>query len=255
MQIERVAGVAGMCLMMGCGESSTSPLEATFPAQFVGFPGAVSYDETNDTITISSRIYNSRVEPFLPEGINGYKTSVNIFPVSEYTIRGVTPSGAGVAVSYLEREGTLERIGTTSFTPAGQVTYTGDYVGIFSSDGNNTSAGAAYVLGDAELIMRFDDGLFSFFITNRRGFQGTQSHSDTGINGAIGEDGTFSGSISSGVDGAVLGHQRVNSLEKNVSGIIVGGNGEEAVGTFDFSYRHGADQDFYFENGVWVVTR
>jgi len=256
MRIERVAGLAGMCLLMGCGGSSTSSAVETFPAQFIGLPGAVTYNDTNDTITITGRSYFPRDERFLPAEINGYKNTINTFPLSEYAIRGVAPSGTGIATSYNETSNTLERIGTTTFAPTGTILYHGDYVGLFSVDAANINAGAAYVLGDVEISNDLvDTHDFSLLILNRRDFQGTESHRAMRFDLGIESDGTFSArdEVESFGSGTLFGSQEIRDGETATIGMFIGANGEEVIGTISLKYTEIANNSFYSENGVFIA--
>ena len=254
MHFGTLAGFAGISFPAACGGSSNRTV--VFTPQTIGLPAAAVYNEGNDTVNRSGFIHVNTNHSFLPDEIDTYSDSTEPFPLSEFVIRGVTPSGSGIATAYSETESLIERIGTTTMQTTGTVRYDGRYAGLYASQSATIGTGAAHVLGDAVITAAFDDSLVFVTIENRTDFEGTVSHFDLFLRGDLGANGSFSRAYDAGqnADGSLFGQNIVREGEREVNGIFTGATGEEVVGTVSFKYVHGANS-IYRESGVFFAER
>jgi hypothetical protein len=168
-------------------------------------------------------------------------------------VRGVTPSGSGVAyaarLNGLGIERGVERIGDTTLPTAGRATYNGTYAGVLG-DVSNALEDAGLITGSAQLIAEFDAGTISGSIFGRRNGSGRDFASVQLPEGPISmTDGSFGGATS----GGLLTGLNYTFAQGRFNGLIVGENGQEIVGGLNITHaKSGAPT--IVEYGSFVAT-
>ncbi|MEO0931296.1 MAG: hypothetical protein AAFY14_11710, partial [Pseudomonadota bacterium] len=183
----------------------------------------------------------------MPDGFNSYY--VDRLSKPYHILRGLTPSGQGEI--FLEPGSTtgmtdsttvLSRLGETTLPDSGMVTYTGTYAGLYSVVGQPETAG--HMFGRAQLELDFASNTLSGLI-DQRANSGGQAATDITLELGAMADGSFSGTTTGGAFASGY-----SSAPGTYGGLIVGQNGEEAIGQATV-YHNGATD--YVETGGFIV--
>jgi hypothetical protein len=167
-------------------------------------------------------------------------------------VRGVTPGGSGTAYAarLIDRgiERGHERIGETTLPTSGGAIYTGTYAGVLG-DASFFLEDAGLITGTAQLDANFASGTISGRISGRENGSGRAFGVVTLPASAIdATDGSFGGTTS----GGLLTGLGYTGAEGTFSGLIVGANGEEAVGGLNITHTR-AGAPTISEYGVFVA--
>ena len=161
---------------------------------------------------------------------------------SSYILHGLTDTREGEI--FLEPGSTvLSRLGNTTLPDSGVVTYTGSYAALYSVPGSTLTAG--HMFGRVQLETDFASNTTSGLIDQRANSGGQAATSIEMELGAM-ADGSFSGTTTGG--GFDLAG--FTSAPGTYGGLIVGENGEEAIG--QVTVYHNGPTDFV-ETGGFIV--
>lgn len=166
-----------------------------------------------------------------------------------YLLRGITPLGQGeIFLESSSITGTTEvttvlsRLGETTLPDSGMVTYTGSYAGLYSVVGARETAG--HMFGRARLDLDFTNNTTSGLI-DQRANSGGQVATDIELELGAMADGSFSGTTTGGAFATGF-----SSAPGTYGGLIVGENGEEAIGQVTIYHNGSTD---YVEAGGFIV--
>lgn len=169
-------------------------------------------------------------------------------------VRGVTPSGSGVAyAARLFNQGIergVERIGDTTLPSSGRGVYNGTYAGVLG-DVTNSLEDAGLITGSAQMIAEFDAGTISGSVFGRRNGSGRDFASVQLPESVISTmDGSFAGATS----GGLLTGLNYTGAQGSFNGLIVGDSGQEIVGGLNITHSLTGSPTL-IEQGVFVVVQ
>lgn len=244
----------------------TSVVEG-FPQQTVPGWRPAEYVQATDQIIVYPRARISGVsggmtaqtlsrnfapEIAMPANFRAYIGSTRFGPDSQVqAVRGVTPgrSGTAYAARMFDRgiERGHERIGETTLPTSGGAIYTGTYAGVLGDSVFQEDAGL--ITGTARLEASFAAARISGRIEGRENGSGRAFGVVTLPESAIdASDGSFGGATT----GGLLTGLGYTGAQGTFSGLIVGANGEEAVGGLNITHTRSGSPTIT-EYGVFVA--
>lgn len=246
--------VAG-CMGSSGGSDDSVPVQQTAGAATIAIgtseTRSYAFDSDTSEITVTREDGDHTYVEFSGVTVPGAFTNYQSFSTRATMLHGQTSTEAGEV--FVDVHGVhLARNGETTLPVSGAASYTGSYAGQLAQPGNN----AAYnlpIIGSAELSADFGGGTVTGQVTDRQ-FANHPNATFAPIELELGQlsDGSFSGTTTGG-QYTLNGSTAYTADAGTYGGMIVGANGEEAIGQVMIDHRIASID--WVETGAFIVEQ
>lgn len=183
---------------------------------------------------------------YYPDTLAGVPTKFKVFRQSTegFLLRATTDSGTGEVI-VVDNGAQLTRTDPSTLPTVGNASYTGTYAAIVVDGVRDMTPDT--VSGKANLQVSFRDQRVVGSITDRV-YNGTTASQDVTLDMSTMSDGSFTGTTS----GGDLGTGGLVAAPGTYTGMLVGPNGEEAIGTLTITHSGGGT---FTEQGGFVASQ